>query len=212
MRAFFALFTLLCACHPPVEPSPYAPPDGFVTDERIAYTDGLHNENTQMLALDDRILLVFRGGETAQIGSDKGLTWTDPVKTAADVDDTGKETYWGFWRITERSDGTPYALAYDDGDTAVAMFQSADGLAWTKTSVVVDSYDDVPSEAELQFFGDGDTTAVALVRMDNQGILQDGQTAICTSLTDGLPTSLVSSTCRRRCSRYSPTRCSPCTI
>jgi hypothetical protein len=49
----------------------YAPPPGFVENERIVYTDGLHNENTEMLALDDRIILIFRGGETAQIGSDQ---------------------------------------------------------------------------------------------------------------------------------------------
>jgi hypothetical protein len=39
----------------------------------------------------------------------------------------------------------------------------------------------VPSEAELQFFGDNNQTAVALVRLDNQDILANGQTAICTS-------------------------------
>src|SRR5689334_8957685 len=50
---------------------PYEPPADFVVDERIVYTDGLHNENTEMLALDDRILLIFRGGETGQIGSDQ---------------------------------------------------------------------------------------------------------------------------------------------
>ena len=39
----------------------------------------------------------------------------------------------------------------------------------------------MPSEAELQFFGKNRDTAVALVRLDNQDILGDGQTAICTS-------------------------------
>ena len=39
----------------------------------------------------------------------------------------------------------------------------------------------MPSEAELQFFGENHDTAVALVRLDNQDILADGQTAICTS-------------------------------
>ena len=39
----------------------------------------------------------------------------------------------------------------------------------------------MPSEAELQFFGKNHDTAVALVRLDNQDILADGQTAICTS-------------------------------
>lgn len=238
----------------------YAPPPDFVTGERVMYSDGLHNENTEMIVLDDRILLIFRGGETGQIGSDaahilvyasmdqgktwakqsevsaaklegmrdirdpklvemngklylyaisrlpgghyrdigghawtvraestdKGVTWTEPEKTFTDVDAMGAETFWGFWRFTKRretaADGaeqeTLYALGYDDGDTQVGMFSSKDGVHWEKRSIVVASYDDVPSEAELQFFGD---TAVALVRMDNQGILQDGQSAICTS-------------------------------
>lgn len=238
----------------------YEPPPGFVTGERVMFSDGLHNENTEMIVLDDRILLIFRGGETGQIGSDAarinvyasldqgatwtkqsevsgghlegmrdirdpklvelggklymyaisrlpgghyrdigghawtvraestdhGVTWTAPVKTFSDLDAMGTETFWGFWRFTKRkttaADGTTketlYALGYDDGDIQVGMFASEDGVTWEKRSVVVSSYDDVPSEAELQFFGD---TAVAIVRMDNQGILQDGQSAICTA-------------------------------
>lgn len=238
----------------------YTPPAGFVTDQRIIYTDGLHNENTEMLALDDRILLIFRGGETGQVGSDrahinvyaskdggksfekqsevsaaglpgqrdirdpklvsmngkvymyaisrlpgghyrdllgeawtvraessdKGLTWTDPVQT---FEDSGEgKTFWGFWRFTKRaytdstgSHETLYALGYNDGDTQVGLFASNDGVSWEKRTIVVDSYEDVPSEAELQFFGENQETAVAIVRMDNQGILQDGQSAICTS-------------------------------
>src|SRR5205085_5598164 len=46
-------------------------PEGLVTNQRIVYTDGLHNENTEMIRLDDRILLVFRGGETGQVGSER---------------------------------------------------------------------------------------------------------------------------------------------
>jgi len=53
------------------KPAPsYVPPPGFVTNSRVVYTDGLHNENTEMIALDDRIILIFRGGETSQTGSD----------------------------------------------------------------------------------------------------------------------------------------------
>ena len=44
-------------------------PASFVTDQRIVYSDGLHNENTEMIRLGDRILLIFRGGEEGQIGS-----------------------------------------------------------------------------------------------------------------------------------------------
>ncbi|MEO6952079.1 MAG: sialidase family protein [Polyangia bacterium] len=252
------LAVLIIGC----EGGSYTPPLGLVTHQQITYSDGLHNENTEMINLSDRILLIFRGGETAQIGSDRahinvygstdggktfakqsevsaaalpgmrdirdpklvemngtlylyaisrlpgghyrdllgqawtvraeskdsGMTWSDPVKTFSDVAPSGAETYWGFWRYTKRTylnDGVPatklYALGYDDGDIDVGMFSSDDGITWRKESIVVSSYADVPSEAELKFFGDAQQTAVALVRMDNQGILQDGQSAICTS-------------------------------
>jgi hypothetical protein len=235
---------------------------GFVGDQRIVYSDGLHNENTEMIRLGDRIVLIFRGGETGQIGSDAahinvfeslddgrtftsisevdasnlpggrdirdpklvemdgtlflyaisrlpgahyrdlggqawliraestdgGHTWTAPMKTYEDVDAMGHETFWGFWRFTKRqytvageSRQTLFATGYQDGDLAVALFASDDGVTWQKRSTIIASYDDVPSEAELQFFGDDHDTAVALVRLDNQDILDDGQTAICTS-------------------------------
>ena len=235
----------------------------FVNNQRIVYSDGLHNENTGMIRLGDRILLIFRGGETGQIGSDAahinvyeslndgrsfapisevsaanlpggrdirdpklvemgdtlflyaisrlpgahyrdfggqawviradstdgGHTWTPPVKTYADVDDMGQETFWGFWRYTKReytAEGekreTLYATAYQDGDVAVGLFASEDGIAWQKISTIIASYSDVPSEAELQFLGDNQDVAVSLVRLDNQDILDDGQTAICTAV------------------------------
>src|SRR5262249_22123546 len=46
-----------------------AAPAAFATNQRIIYTDGLHSENTAMLRLGGRILLIFRGGEEGQIGS-----------------------------------------------------------------------------------------------------------------------------------------------
>jgi hypothetical protein len=104
------------------------------------------------------------------------------------VDAAGNETFWGFWRFTPRAyvnagamKQTLYALGYGDGDTDVGLFASIDGISWEKRAIVMSSYDDVPSEAELQFFGDNAEKAVAIVRLDNQGILQDGQSAICTS-------------------------------
>ena len=118
---------------------------------------------------------------------DGGRTWTPPVRTYQDVD-AGVETFWGFWRYTKRpytKDGkrrrTLFATGYQDLDTAVALFASDDGITWEKRSTIIASYNDVPSEAELQFFGRNHYTAVALVRLDNQDILADGQTAICTA-------------------------------
>jgi len=233
----------------------------FISNQRIFYSDGLHNENTEMTRLGDRILLVFRGGEEGQTGSararikvfestddgdsftlmsevnannlpgerdirdpklvemdgrlflyaisrlpgfkyrddggaawtvrsestDGGRTWTPPAKTYSDIGPGGEE-FWGFWRFTKRlyrvgdqERMTLFATGYNDNDTKVALFASEDGVQWEKRATLMNSYNDVPSEAELQFFGDNDETAVALVRLDNQDILADGQTAICTA-------------------------------
>jgi hypothetical protein len=219
--------------------TPTAPPGTFIADQRIIYADGLHNENTEMIRIGDRTLLIFRGGESGQIGSamarikvfevldqgrtihllsevnannlpggrdirdpklvemhgtlflyaisrlpgahyrdfggeawliraestDGGMTWSEPVKTYADLDDMGHETFWGFWRYTKRRYTVAgeireklFATAYQDGDTAVALFASDDGVNWEKRSTIIASYDDVPSEAELQFFGDNQDT------------------------------------------------------
>jgi hypothetical protein len=120
--------------------------------------------------------------------ADDGRTWTAPVRTYQDVDATGVETFWGFWRYTKRTytragkhRRTLFATGYQDGDTAVGLFASDDGITWEKRATIIASYNDVPSEAELQFFGKNHDTAVALVRLDDQDILADGQTAICTS-------------------------------
>jgi hypothetical protein len=261
MRIGFSIVTLVIALAAAVGES-VASSASFATDQRIVYSDGLHNENTAMIRLHGRILLAFRGGEQGQIGSarahinifeshdrgrtftrlsevnandlpggrdirdpklvevggrlflyaisrlpgfhyrdlggqawavraestDGGRTWTSPVKTYPDVDATGVETFWGFWRYTERRyvkagkhRRTLFATGYQDGDTAVGLFASDDGITWEKRSTIIASYNDVPSEAELQFFGKNHDTAVALVRLDNQDILADGQTAICTS-------------------------------
>lgn len=241
--------------------------DPFITDQRIVYEDGLHNENTEMIRLGDRILLAFRGGERGQIGSDRavilvfestddgqsfdylseitmppegadeegagrdirdpkfvvmgetlflyaiarlpgftyrdlfkkswtvrsesedgGRTWTEPERI---LDERGEpfEDEWGFWRFTKRfheEGGEPretlYATGYGDGDVVVGFFRSQDGVRWTQVSEIINSYQDAPSEAELQFFGDNDETAVSIVRLDNQGNLEDGQSAICTSV------------------------------
>src|SRR5262249_34759842 len=105
-----------------------------------------------------------------------------------DVDATGMETFWGFWRYTKRTytdagrrRRTLYATGYQDFDTAVGLFASDDGGTWGKRAAIISSYNDVPSEAELRFFGKNPAIAVALARLDNQDMLADGQTAICTS-------------------------------
>lgn len=238
----------------------------FISNARIFYSDGLHNENTEMIRLGDRILLAFRGGEEGQTGSararikiyestdegrsftflsevampndpgdpsddrdirdpklvlfkdklflycisrvpgftyrdlfgeawtvrsestDGGRTWTVPVKTFEDRWLFGIEIFWGFWRFTNRQykilgelRETLYATGYDDGDISVGLFASDDGVNWQKHAIIYSNYYDLPSETELQFFGENNEIAVALIRLDNQGLLHDGQTAICTS-------------------------------
>src|SRR5262249_2170871 len=130
--------------------------------------------------------------------TDGGRTWAPPGRPhqdgdapgreALEVGGAGREAVWGFWRYTKRTytdagrrRRTLYATGYQDFDTAVGLFASDDGVTWEKRATIISSYNDVPSEAELQFFGKNHDTAVALVRLDNQDILADGQTAICTS-------------------------------
>lgn len=270
-RPLVGLFALavLAGCVPesPEASSPAsgAGSPGFITHQRLVYSDGLHNENTEMIRLGERILLAFRGGETGQTGSararilifestdggrtftplsevampndsatmaddrdirdpklvafgdrlllfaisrvpgftyrdlageawtvraeslDGGRTWTEPTKTFTDSQPSG-ERFWGFWRFTKRRHSvagevreTLYATGYDDGDVAVGLFRSEDGVRWQRHAIIFSSYDDIPSEAELHFFGGDDEKAVSLIRLDNQGSLSDGQTAICTS-------------------------------
>jgi hypothetical protein len=118
---------------------------------------------------------------------DGGLTWTEPARIL-DEAGSGFEEGWGFWRFTKRQyqegDGsreTLYATGYYDGDWEVGFFASEDGVKWTEVSTVINDYEDAPSEAELQFFGENNEIAVSIVRLDNQGNLEDGQSAICTS-------------------------------
>src|SRR4030095_12238837 len=120
--------------------------------------------------------------------SDGGRTWTAPLRTYADVGTEGSETFGGFWRFTKRDyvdagvrRQTLFATGYTDFDIEVGLFASEDGITWQKRATIISGYAEVPSDAELQFFGDNNDTAVALVRLDNQDILADGQSAICTS-------------------------------
>lgn len=220
----------------PSSPAP-KPTTGFVSNQRIVYSDGLHNENTDLIVWKGKTWLVFRGGETTQVGSptarlkvyasadagdhftlqaeifqperdirdpkfliqgdvltiyaisrvpgghvrdDGGLAWTVRSETKDGIHWSAPvkiyDELWGFWRYA-RHGGTWYATGYNDGDTQVGFFSSKDGKAWQKVSLIVDSAADVPSEAELQFFGD---TAVSLVRLDNgKSLLAEGHTAIC---------------------------------
>jgi hypothetical protein len=223
---------------PAVDVAGPKPTTGLVTNQRIAYSDGLHNENTDLASWQGALWLVFRGGETGQTGSPEarlkvfrsddlgdtwtmtaeifmpdrdirdpkflvqdgrlviyaisrvpgghlrdlgGLAWTVRTESTDGVTWTGPpvkiyDELWGFWRFARHGD-LWYATGYNDGDTQVGLFSSPDGLAWQKVSLIFDSEPDVPSEAELRFFGD---TAVSLVRLDNgESLVAEGHTAVC---------------------------------
>jgi hypothetical protein len=94
------------------------------------------------------------------------------------------EKPWGLWRyVTWRSPfgaSVLYATGYDDGDQEAAYFASFDGgKSFVKLGSLVNAPGLVPSEAELNFLGKDGTIAVSLVRLDDQGLLEDGQTAVC---------------------------------
>ena len=238
-KNLIAALLALAACGSTASSAPPEPTTGFVSNQRVVYTDGLHNENTDLLEWGGATWLVFRGGETQQTGSpiarlkvfrsydrgdhfdmtaeifmpdrdirdpkfvvqdgalviyaisrvpgghvrdDGGLAWTVRTASADGVHWPQPvrvyDEKWGFWREVLHN-GTWYATGYNDGDTQVGFFASADGKAWQKVSLIFDSEPDVPSEAELHFYGD---TAVSLVRLDNgKTLLDEGHTAVCVS-------------------------------
>lgn len=111
---------------------------------------------------------------------DEGATFTTPAPSR--FSGTQDPTF-GIWRTTARPGeaGVLYATGYNDGDLEAALFSSRDGgESFEKLGSIVNSPADVPSEAELFFIGEKPDTAVSLVRLDNQGLLSNGQTAICT--------------------------------
>ena len=111
---------------------------------------------------------------------DQGNSFTIPVPMEFKL----TEKPFGLWRyVTHHSPfGGPvlYATGYDDGDLEAAYFGSLDGgKTFFKLGSLVNAPALVPSEAELNFLGHHGEVAVSLVRLDNQGLLEDGQTAVC---------------------------------
>jgi hypothetical protein len=90
-----------------------------------------------------------------EMHTDDGATWS-PLATMGPKGQS-------FWRIKERA-GTFFTAAYEDGDKAVTLFTSTDGLAWTKGATVYGGSEDTPLETELVFMPSG--KLLALVRMD----------------------------------------------
>jgi hypothetical protein len=90
-----------------------------------------------------------------EIHSDDGVSWS-PLAAIGPARES-------FWRIKEHG-GTFFTASYADGDQAVTLFTSKDGLAWTKGPLVYGVSADTPLETELVFMPSG--KLLALVRMD----------------------------------------------
>jgi hypothetical protein len=90
-----------------------------------------------------------------EMHSDDGVSWS-PLAAMG-------PTRESFWRIKEHG-GTFFTASYADGDQAVTLFTSTDGLAWTKGPLVYGVSADTPLETELVFMPSG--KLLALVRMD----------------------------------------------
>lgn len=112
---------------------PLKPTTGFVSNQRIVYTDGLHNENTDLILWDDATWLVFRGGETAQIGTPNARL---KVFRSADRGDTFRMTAEIF--MPDRDIRDPKFVIQDGALVIYAIsrveglhVRDAGGLAWT---------------------------------------------------------------------------------
>lgn len=132
------------ACDDGSSGPPPLPTTGLVTNQRVVYTDGLHNENTDLIEWDGAFWMVFRGGEEAQIGSplarlkvfrsdDRGDTWAMtaeifmPERDIRDpkfVVQDGKLVIYACSRV-------PGGHVRDAGGLAwVVRTESADGVHW----------------------------------------------------------------------------------
>ena len=104
--------------------------------------------------------------------STDGVTWT-PINPMG-------PTGWSFWRIKEEA-GVYYNAAYHDGDSAVSLFSSTDGVTWTQGANIYNVSANTPLETELSFMPSG--RLLALVRTDgsDQALLGDGplMTQVC---------------------------------
>ncbi len=112
------------------------PTTGLVSNQRIAYSDGLHNENTDLARWNNRTWLVFRGGETSQVGSPKARL---NVYASVDLGDTWTPTAQIF--MPDRDIRDPKLVV--DGAKLVIYaisrvpgghLRDAGGLAWTVRS------------------------------------------------------------------------------
>jgi hypothetical protein len=91
---------------------------------------------------------------------------------------------WSFWRIKEEN-GVYYNAAYHDGDSAVSLFSSTDGVTWTQGASIYDVSANTPLETELTFMPSG--RLLALVRTDGDDAELLGDESLMTQVCWALP-------------------------
>jgi hypothetical protein len=130
------------------DPSLYETPDG-----KLAFKALIRMEITS--TRDSGVDTITVGAQS----SDGGMTWSAlmPLVTVPGND------MWSFWRI-KKENGVYYSAAYEDGDLAVKLFSSTDGLNFTPGATIYSVAADTPLETELVFMPSG--RMLALVRMD----------------------------------------------
>ncbi len=116
------------------------PTTGLVSNQRIAYSDGLHNENSDLASWNNRTWLVFRGGETSQVGTPKarlkvyasvdlGDSWTPTAEIFMPDRDIRDPKF-----VVDGSKLVVYAISRVPG----GHIRDAGGLAWTVRSETSD--------------------------------------------------------------------------
>lgn len=112
---------------------------------------------------------------TVHTSSADGITWSPLVPIGPEQ--------WSFWRVKPDLDGTLYAAAYEDGDRAVKLFSSTDGVTWTPGAMIYDVAEDTPLETELMFDAAGVTAYVRMDGTDDELLGSSGRlrTKVCTA-------------------------------
>jgi hypothetical protein len=90
-----------------------------------------------------------------ELHTDDGVTWSPLAPIGPEQQ--------SFWHIKQEG-STFYTAAYHDGDSAITLFSSTDGIAWTQGAQVYGVAADSPGETELVFMPSA--KLLALVRMD----------------------------------------------
>lgn len=105
-------------------------------------------------------------------GSADGVTW-DPW---SEIGPHG----WSFWRLKQLPDGEWLTAAYQDGDQAVVLYRSSDGVTFTAGPTIYDVSAKTPLETELVPMPTG--KLLAIVRTDGSDDELTGDAALGTVL------------------------------